>query len=74
MLNDENDSQDEPKEQRSIQSIKIGQRRLLALAHRLEPMSLKDLAIPDCRCRQAAGGRDFSAAGLSPASIIFSRP
>lgn len=41
---DKNDSSDEPKEQRSVQSIEIGGRLLLALAERLSPMTLKDLA------------------------------
>ncbi|CAM3377311.1 IclR family transcriptional regulator [Polaromonas hydrogenivorans] len=41
---DENDSPDEPKEQRSVQSIEIGGRLLLALAEQSTPMTLKDLA------------------------------
>ncbi len=44
MRTDENDSPDEPKEQRSVQSIEIGGRLLLALAERSSPMTLKDLA------------------------------
>lgn len=46
MRTDENDSPDgpEPKEQRSVQSIEIGGRLLLALAEHSTPMTLKDLA------------------------------
>ncbi|WP_114972629.1 IclR family transcriptional regulator [Rhodoferax ferrireducens] len=44
MRTDENDSPDEPKEQRSVQSIEIGGRLLLALAEQSTPMTLKDLA------------------------------
>ncbi|MEP6771125.1 MAG: helix-turn-helix domain-containing protein, partial [Polaromonas sp.] len=44
MHNDENDSAHEPKEQRSVQSIEIGGRLLLALAEHPGPMTLKDLA------------------------------
>ncbi|MEP6588152.1 MAG: IclR family transcriptional regulator [Polaromonas sp.] len=43
---EQNDSPDEaePREQRSVQSIEIGGRLLLALAERSSPMTLKDLA------------------------------
>jgi len=46
MRTDEKDFPDEsePKEQRSVQSIEIGGRLLLALAERSSPMTLKDLA------------------------------
>ncbi|MEO6016166.1 MAG: IclR family transcriptional regulator [Polaromonas sp.] len=44
MHNDEDDSAHEPKEQRSVQSIEIGGRLLLALAEHPGPMTLKDLA------------------------------
>ena len=46
MRTDDNESPDEPepKEQRSVQSIEIGGRLLLALAERSSPMTLKDLA------------------------------
>ena len=46
MYTNETDSPDEPesKEQRSVQSIEIGGRLLLALAERSSPMTLKDLA------------------------------